>query len=86
MSGAAMEVEDLTAGYGEAMVLRDLSLRVEAGEVVAVLGKNGMGKSTLLKTVMGLLPAQSGRIRLLGEDVTGRPPVKAMITAMEKEA
>ena len=74
MSDAAMEVETLTAGYGEAMVLRDLSLRVGAGEVLAVLGKNGMGKSTLLKTVMGLLPTRRGRIRLLGEDVTGRPP------------
>jgi ABC-type branched-subunit amino acid transport system ATPase component len=74
MSGVAMEVVGLTAGYGEAMVLRDLSLRVEAGEVLAVVGKNGMGKSTLLKTVMGLLPAQGGRIRLLGEDVTGWPP------------
>jgi branched-chain amino acid transport system ATP-binding protein len=70
----AMEIDSLTAGYGEAMVLRDLSLRLGAGEVLAVLGKNGMGKSTLLKTIMGLLPARRGRIRLLGQDVTGWPP------------
>jgi len=74
MTVAAMEIDGLTAGYGEAMVLRDLSLHVGTGEVLAVLGKNGMGKSTLLRTVMGLLPTRRGCIRLLGEDVTGRPP------------
>jgi ABC-type branched-subunit amino acid transport system ATPase component len=70
----ALEIEDLTSGYGEAMVLSDLSLRVAAGEVLAVLGKNGMGKSTLLKTVMGFLPVRSGRIRILDQDSTGTPP------------
>jgi ABC-type branched-subunit amino acid transport system ATPase component len=70
----AIEIEALTSGYGEAMVLRDVSLTVAPGEVLAVLGKNGMGKSTLLKTVMGFLPARRGRIRILGEDATGRPP------------
>jgi branched-chain amino acid transport system ATP-binding protein len=71
---SALAIEKLTAGYGEAMVLRDLSLQVAAGEVLAVLGKNGMGKSTLLKTIMGFLPARGGRISLFDTDATGRPP------------
>jgi ABC-type branched-subunit amino acid transport system ATPase component len=71
---AALEVEHLTSGYGEAMVLRDVSFSLPAGEVLAILGKNGMGKSTLLKTVMGFLPAARGRIRIGGEDTTGLPP------------
>jgi branched-chain amino acid transport system ATP-binding protein len=70
----ALAVETLTSGYGEAMVLRDVTLRVMAGEVLTVLGKNGMGKTTLLKTVMGFLPALGGRIRIDGQDTTGLPP------------
>jgi branched-chain amino acid transport system ATP-binding protein len=70
----ALEIDRLTSGYGEAMVLRDLSLRVAAGEVLAVLGKNGMGKSTLLKTVMGFLPARGGRISLFESGASGRSP------------
>jgi urea transport system ATP-binding protein len=67
MSAAALEVRDLTAGYGGAMVLHGLNLAVRPGEIVALLGKNGMGKSTLLKTVMGLLPPRSGTVALFGE-------------------
>jgi ABC-type branched-subunit amino acid transport system ATPase component len=74
VSGTALEVTDLTSGYGEAMVLRGVSLAVPAGEVLAVVGKNGMGKSTLLKTIMGFLPVTAGRIRVLGEDTTGAAP------------
>lgn len=55
-------------------MLRGVSLMVPAGSVLAVLGKNGMGKTTLLKTVMGFLPSREGRIRVLGEDVTGIRP------------
>lgn len=67
----ALELEGVSSGYGESIVVRDLELQVRKGEIVAILGKNGMGKSTLLKTVMGFLPAASGRIRLLGDEVTG---------------
>ena len=70
---AALEVEGLVSGYGEAMVLRDVNLAVPAGGVLALLGKNGMGKSTLLKTVMGFLPPRAGRVRVGGEDTTGFP-------------
>ena len=78
----ALEVSGLVSGYGEAMVLRGVSLAVPAGEVVALLGKNGMGKSTLLKTVMGLLPAAGGRVRVLGEDTTGLPAYRLAARAV----
>jgi branched-chain amino acid transport system ATP-binding protein len=64
----------VTSGYGASIVLRDLSLDVGKGEAVALLGKNGMGKSTLLKTVMGYLPKQSGTVALNGQDITRLAP------------
>jgi ABC-type branched-subunit amino acid transport system ATPase component len=70
----ALEVNGLVAGYGEAMVLRDVSLHVATGEVLAVLGKNGMGKSTLLKAIMGFLPARAGAIRLFADDTPRHAP------------
>lgn len=76
MSGdrSALEIEDLTSGYGEAIVVRGVSLTVAPGEIVALLGKNGMGKSTLLKTAMGFLPTRTGRVALNGQDISGWPP------------
>ncbi len=76
MSGeaATLAVSGLTSGYGEAIVVRGVSITVAPGEIVALLGKNGMGKSTLLKTVMGFLPAREGRVTLYGRDVTRDPP------------
>ena len=63
--------ENLNAGYGPVPILHDISLRVEAGERVAVLGKNGMGKTTLLRAMLGLVDRYSGRVVACGEDVTG---------------
>lgn len=74
ISAPALEVEGLTSGYGEAMVIHDVGVTVPAGQILAILGKNGMGKSTLLKTVMGFLPATKGRVRVSGEDVTNLAP------------
>jgi ABC-type branched-subunit amino acid transport system ATPase component len=70
MSRTVLDIAELSSGYGEAMVLRNVSLSIRPGEIFALLGKNGMGKSTLLKTVLGFLPAKRGRIKLFGEDVT----------------
>ncbi|MDR3537921.1 MAG: ABC transporter ATP-binding protein [Acetobacteraceae bacterium] len=70
----ALAIRDMSAGYGEAIVLRNLSLRVPRTDIVAVLGKNGMGKSTLLKSIMGYLPKATGAIALDGHDVTQVPP------------
>jgi branched-chain amino acid transport system ATP-binding protein len=69
-----LEVENVTAGYGDTVVLRDVTLSVGDGAVVALLGPNGAGKSTLLKTVSGLVRPMSGRVTLAGEDVTGKRP------------
>lgn len=71
---ALLATEALTSGYGAAPVLRDVTLSVRRGEILAVLGKNGMGKSTLLKTLMGFVRPMSGAVRLDGADATGRAP------------
>lgn len=70
----ALQLSAVCSGYGEAIVVRDVDLDVRTGEIFALLGKNGMGKSTLLKTMMGFLPVQSGTITLLGESTAGRSP------------
>jgi branched-chain amino acid transport system ATP-binding protein len=69
-----LDVRSLRAGYGRAVMVRDLSLTVERGEVVALLGPNGAGKTTTLMTVAGLVPALGGEVRLLGERVDTRSP------------
>ncbi len=68
-----LALEALSAGYGGVPVVRDLSLHVRAGEVVALLGPNGAGKTTTLSTVAGLLPCLAGRVTLGGEDLAGIP-------------
>ncbi len=65
-----LDVADLRAGYGHVPVLHGVSLQVHEGEAIGIVGHNGMGKTTLLKTLMGLLPAAGGRISLDGVDVT----------------
>jgi ABC-type branched-subunit amino acid transport system ATPase component len=74
MSQAGLHLNAVTSGYRASVVLRDLSLGIAPGEAVALLGKNGMGKSTLLKTVMGYLPKTGGTIQLNGEDITRLAP------------
>ncbi len=69
-----LKVENVTAGYGETMILNDVSIRLEEGEIVALIGPNGAGKSTLMKTIFGLLCPRSGRIALDGKEITGWPP------------
>ncbi|HEV8441465.1 MAG TPA: urea ABC transporter ATP-binding subunit UrtE [Methylomirabilota bacterium] len=69
-----LEIQGLNVAYGESQVLWDVSLHVPAGNVVCLMGRNGVGKTTLLKTVMGLLPARSGRIVFDGADLGGRRP------------
>lgn len=74
MNQELLSVEGLTSGYGTAAVLRNISLSVSKGEIVVVLGKNGMGKSTLLKTIMGFISPFSGTVSLDGDDVTNIRP------------
>jgi len=68
-----LSVEPLQAAYGPAQVLFDISLRVGAGEVVTLLGRNGMGKTTTIRTIMGLLPACGGTAAFEGVSLIGLP-------------
>jgi branched-chain amino acid transport system ATP-binding protein len=74
MSDTLLEVSGLGAGYGESMVVEDISLAVPRGRSLAVLGRNGMGKSTLLLALAGHLRLRQGQIRWRGEDITGTAP------------
>ncbi len=72
-----LEVKDLNTYYGESHVLQDMSLAVDQGERVALLGRNGMGKSTTLKSIMGLVKPRSGTVIYKDKDIAGYPPYKA---------
>lgn len=66
------EASELVSGYGKLQVLRSISVRVDEGEIVSVLGANGAGKTTFLKTVSGILPTWSGKVAFNGTDFAGR--------------
>ena len=74
MPEPALIIRDLVAGYGDGIVLDGLSLTVGEGEALALLGRNGVGKTTLLKTIMGLIRPKSGEIRCRDRCIDGRPP------------
>jgi branched-chain amino acid transport system ATP-binding protein len=69
-------VRAIDAYYGDSHILFDLSLAVDAGEVVCLLGRNGAGKTTTLKSIIGLVPPRSGAIALRGQELTGLPPFR----------
>ena len=69
-----LKVEGLRAGYGEAVVVQGISLALEAGQSLALLGRNGTGKTTLLNTLVGVTRRHAGRITLAGHDITALPP------------
>ena len=71
-----LEVEALESAYGESQVLFGLDLAVGAGEVVTLLGRNGMGKTTSVRSIMGLLRPRAGRIAFEGREITGQPPYR----------
>jgi len=70
----AIEVEGLASGYGTSQVVSDVSFTLAKSEVLAIVGRNGMGKTSLLKTLLGFLPPWRGTIRITGQDVTRMPP------------
>ncbi len=77
MSGdAVLTVEGLSAWYGAAQILFDLELAVGPGDVVALMGRNGAGKSTTLKAIMGLVPARRGRLSFAGTDISRLEPFR----------
>ena len=77
MNAHLLDVSHLNAHYGAAQVLFDVSLHVQRGEVVALMGRNGAGKSSLLKAIMGLMPQRSGTVYLDGHDLSQAQPYQA---------
>lgn len=69
-----LALDGVTSGYGPVAIIKDLTLAIRRGEIFALMGKNGMGKTTLLKTILGLVAARSGDIRLDGRSIVGAAP------------
>ncbi len=74
MSEPILDIQNIVTYYGKIHALRGISFSVQAGEIVTLLGANGAGKSTTLRTISGLNPAAKGRILFMGQDITGMPP------------
>ncbi|HXH12629.1 MAG TPA: ABC transporter ATP-binding protein [Alphaproteobacteria bacterium] len=74
MTTALLDVRHVSSGYGEMVILHDVSMHVEPGEIVTLIGPNGAGKSTLLKTIFGLLTPTAGHICFQGTNITGMKP------------
>jgi branched-chain amino acid transport system ATP-binding protein len=77
-----LEVADLHTYYGESHVLQGVSLAVGPGEVVSILGRNGMGKTTLIRSIIGFTPPRRGTVRFTGADITRWPSVRAVERGM----
>lgn len=77
-----LDVRDLHAAYGSSQVLFGLSLQVHAGEVVTLIGRNGMGKTTTVKSVMGLLKPTGGQVQMAGQAIAGQPAFKVARTGL----
>ncbi|WP_407521327.1 ABC transporter ATP-binding protein [Methylobacterium oryzisoli] len=75
-AGAALVLDGVSSGYGAVSIVKGVSLSVAPGEIVALLGKNGMGKTTLLKTILGLVALRGGSIAIDGHSVAGLSPAK----------
>jgi branched-chain amino acid transport system ATP-binding protein len=76
MTAPLLAISGLEAGYGQSQVLFGVDLAVGAGEVVSLMGRNGMGKTTTVRALMGLLPIKAGQIRLAGHPIAGEPPFR----------
>ncbi len=77
-----LKVQGISASYGKINVLRNISLEVEEGSIVTILGANGAGKSTTMKTICGLLKPREGNVEFLGENITGRRPDQLVRTGI----
>ncbi|HEY0274376.1 MAG TPA: ATP-binding cassette domain-containing protein, partial [Chitinophaga sp.] len=69
-------IDNVVAAYGQSTILWGVNMNLQPGLVTTVMGRNGVGKTTLLKTIMGLLPVKEGHIRFRGEDISRLPPFK----------
>lgn len=66
-----LEVENLQVSYGQSKVIHDISFKAEKNETLAIMGRNGMGKTTLFKSLIGILPSQSDKLQISGQDLSG---------------
>ena len=82
MPEPVLAVADVHTYYGDSHVLHGVSLAVAPGEVVAMLGRNGMGKTTLIRSIVGFTPPRAGRVRLRGEDITDWPAFRRVERGM----
>lgn len=73
---SALTAEGLNTYYGKSHILHDVGLTVAEGQITTLLGRNGAGKSTTLRSIVGLMPPRSGRVTLFGRDITGQPPYR----------
>ena len=77
--GRMFKVSNATGGYGKTTIIQDVSLEVKTGEIVALLGRNGVGKSTLMRFATGLIPAQSGMVAIAGQKAPAAPARRARL-------
>jgi branched-chain amino acid transport system ATP-binding protein len=77
-----LEVEDVHTYYGVSHVLQGISLRVGEGEALGILGRNGMGKTTLIRSIIGFTPPRRGAVRLRGDDITRWPPYRMVAAGL----
>ena len=80
--GPVLEVEDVHTYYGVSHVLQGISLRVGEGEALGILGRNGMGKTTLIRSIIGFTPPRRGAVRLRGDDITRWPPYRMVAAGL----
>ena len=74
MADMLIDAKGVNTYYGASHILRGIDFAVERGETIGLMGRNGMGKSTLLKSIMGLVKPRAGTVQVMGRDMTGRPP------------
>ena len=79
---ALLEVSDVVAGYGETDILHGVSIAVDEGEIVTIIGPNGCGKSTLMKAVVGLVRVKAGAVTFRGADISAQPPERIVRTGL----
>lgn len=79
---ALLEVSDVIAGYGETDILHGVSIAVDEGEIVTIIGPNGCGKSTLMKAIVGLVRVKEGRVFFQGTDIAAQPPERIVRTGL----
>jgi branched-chain amino acid transport system ATP-binding protein len=76
MTGNVLELDNVETCYGQSQVLFGVTLTVAPGEMVTLMGRNGMGKTTTVRSIMGLTPARAGTIRFVGDEIRGLPPYR----------